>query len=130
MAKAAAPSHAVVTANRLIDGAVVFQNQAGIWIEQIADAVVLEGAALDAAVEAGKASERRQEVVESYPVEVDVREGIPVPVRQRERVRALGPTIRTDLGKQAAGAHLPDADHDSAARPALGRTHKVEGSSR
>jgi hypothetical protein len=130
MAKQAALSHAVVTANRLTDGAVVFQDNAGTWVEQIAQAAVLEGTALDAAVAAGKVSEHRQEVVESYPVEVDVREGIPVPVRQRERVRALGPTIRTDLGKQAAGAHLPDADHDSAARPALGRTHKVEGSSR
>jgi hypothetical protein len=130
MAKSAAPSHAVITANRLRDGIVVFQSPAGQWIEQIADAAVLEGDALTAAVEAGKQAERRQEVVESYPVEVDVRDGVPVPVRQRERVRALGPTIRTDLGKQADGAHLPEADHDSAVRPALGRTHKVEGSSR
>jgi hypothetical protein len=130
MAKEASLSQAVITANRLIDGAVVFRNDAGLWVEQIADAAVLEGPALDAAIEAGKQSERRQEVVESYPVEVDVREGIPVPVRQRERVRALGPTIRTDLGKQAAGAHLPAGTLESAVRPAAGRTHKVEGSSR
>ena len=40
-------------------------------------------------------------VVDPYEIEVDTGTGSPVPVRFREKIRALGPTVRLDLGKQA-----------------------------
>ena len=42
-----------------------------------------------------------REVVDVLPIEVSVENGAIRPVVYRERVRALGPSGRTDLGKQS-----------------------------
>ena len=42
----------------------------------------------------------------SYAVPVEIRNGHVVPKALREAIRAAGPTIRRDLGKQAEG-HAP-----------------------
>lgn len=99
-----------VTANRLLDGAVVWLTAAGDWSVSVRDAAVYaDDAAVKAGLEAALASEARQEVVASYAIDVTVEtqgpeaQG-PWPVKIRERIRAAGPTVRTDLGQQAATA--------------------------
>ncbi len=90
-----------ITANRLIDGEVVFWRN-GAWVEQFAKAELFyDSAALDAAVAAGKA--QPTVVVEVYPIDVTEQDGVTVPVSYRERLRALGPTNEPTHGKQAQG---------------------------
>jgi hypothetical protein len=43
-------------------------------------------------------------VVDPYLIEVTREGAVPRPVRLREAIRARGPTVRPDLGKQAEGA--------------------------
>ncbi len=91
----------IVTANRLIDGIVVFQDAAGGWSEDFARAAAHEDAtgALARAGEDAAASL----VVDPYAVEVELRNGHYAPKALREAIRASGPTVRRDLGKQAEG---------------------------
>jgi sulfite reductase (NADPH) hemoprotein beta-component len=42
-------------------------------------------------------------VVEPYAIELEMRAGHLAPKALRERIRASGPTVRSDLGKQAQG---------------------------
>ena len=54
-------------------------------------------------LETAQQAERNQEVVDPQLIEVTIEGGVPVPVKRREAIRAKGPTIRPDLGKQAEG---------------------------
>jgi sulfite reductase (NADPH) hemoprotein beta-component len=85
----------VITANDLRSGLVVFLDQEGGWTVDIAEARVLEdGADLDGAVAVANAQVAAQVVLEAYPIDVTVTDGVPVPVRLRERIRAeRGPTV-------------------------------------
>jgi hypothetical protein len=85
----------VITANDLRDGLVVFLDQEGGWTVHIAEARVVEdGPDLDSAVAFAKAQSDAQVVLEAYPIDVDVKDGVPVPARLRERIRAdRGPTV-------------------------------------
>ena len=94
----------MITANRLSDGVVVFLDVAGGWTEDFHCAAVFdaapvrqEGLALAAAAAAANA------IVDPYPIELEMRAGHLAPKALRERIRATGPTVRTDLGKQAQG---------------------------
>jgi hypothetical protein len=94
----------IITANRLIDGVVVFQDATGGWAEDFARAVVHETAeAAKAALEVAKQSELADVVVEPYAIVVEFRNGHYAPKALREAIRATGPTVRLDLGKQALG---------------------------
>ncbi|MCO5064034.1 MAG: DUF2849 domain-containing protein [Rhizobiaceae bacterium] len=95
----------VLTANRLIDGEAIWYSDENGWQETI------EGAALAA----DKAAEERLEAIgraafaENFALDVDLIDvqlvdGRTVPLRLRERIRAAGPTNRTDHGKQARAA--------------------------
>jgi hypothetical protein len=100
----------VMTANRLADGEVVFLATRG-WVEEIDRATLAtteeQAKALDAL---GRQAVAVNEVVDAYLVEV-VKEGGRVrPLKLREYLRTLGPSVRTDLGKQARNggdAHVP-----------------------
>ena len=84
----------VITANRLSDGLVVFLNEAGGWPLAIAEARLLEdGPELDAALAYAKAQHDARVVVEPYAIDVELKDGVPEPVRLRERIRAEGPTV-------------------------------------
>jgi hypothetical protein len=91
-----------LTANRLIDGEVVFW-RAGQWVERFSDADLFE--ADDAAAEDAAAAGKTQTtiVVDAYLIDVDQGPAGPAPVSYRERIRALGPTNEPDHGKQAEG---------------------------
>ncbi|MEX0853939.1 MAG: DUF2849 domain-containing protein [Bauldia sp.] len=85
----------VITANDLGDGLVVFLDRDGGWTHLIAEARVLEdGSELDAATAHAKAQHDARVIVEPYPIDVTVTDGVPAPVRLRERIRAdRGPTV-------------------------------------
>lgn len=92
----------VLTANRLIDGAVVYLATNGAWVEALDGARVFDSKAdAEAALQVGVEAERRLVIVHAYLFDV-VQAGDRVkPVKQREVIRAAGPTVRRDLGKQA-----------------------------
>jgi len=85
----------VVTANDLRDGLVVFLAPDGGWSHDIAASRVLEdGADLDSALAYAKAQHDARIIVEPYPIDVTVTNGVPIPQRLREKIRAdRGPTI-------------------------------------
>lgn len=93
----------ILTANDLLEGDVVFLADGG-WSRNHRLARIArtpeEAKALEAVGAAEKAARR---IVDPYLVEVAIdADGAPLPVRYRERLRTLGPTVRLDLGKQAA----------------------------
>lgn len=98
----------IITANRLVDGVVVFLGVRG-WVEEIGRATVATTPDEVRALEMlGRQSEAVNEVVDAYLVEVAERDGTLRPVKLREHLRTLGPSVRTDLGKQVWGnSHVP-----------------------
>ncbi len=99
----------VLTANRLTDGEAVWYAADGSWIEAIDGSELSSDKASDEKLEeAGKAAFAANEVVDVNLIDVDLVDGAIVPQRLRERIRAAGPTNRTDLGKQARPA--PNAE--------------------
>ncbi|MDP6343776.1 MAG: DUF2849 domain-containing protein [Alphaproteobacteria bacterium] len=94
-----------VTANRLHDGFVVYLSADGGWSERIADCRLArdgdEERRLLAAAEQDAALGR---VIGPYTFAVEVSERQIRPLGQREILRTLGPSVRTDLGYQAIGA--------------------------
>ena len=95
-----------ITANRLIDGEVVFWN-AGRWVERFADAQLFEANGDDALA---SAQTQATVVVEPYFIDVtEVPTGGLAPVSYRERLRALGPTNLPHHGKQAEGGAAIEA---------------------
>ncbi len=101
----------VLTANRLIDGTVVYW-RAGQWVEALSDADVF-GSEDDgkAAFAAAQPSVTGNVVVNPYLFDVHVDRA---PVKEREIIRAAGPSIHADLGKQAEGL-TPDSVRRAAA---------------
>jgi hypothetical protein len=96
--------HRIVTANRLSDGVVVFQDANGAWIEDFNRAAVLsDEGVLAAALARAQQSAADNEIIEPYAVELESRAGHFAPKALREAIRASGPTVRRDLGKQAHG---------------------------
>ena len=90
-----------ITANRLVDGLVVFWTQDGSWTERLSEALVADEETLAPLL--AKAEAQDTVVVGAYLI--DVASGGPgvQASRNREDIRAKGPTIRVDLGKQAEG---------------------------
>ena len=93
----------VISANRLDNGIVVYLTAYGDWTERLAHAQVIDGkdqgeAALDVAFGAVEACI----VVDPYLIDIDDSGGERRPTLNRELIRAKGPTVRLDLGKQTA----------------------------
>ena len=86
----------VVTANRLVDGIVVYLAPDGGWVEELARAKLAgdeeETKALES--EAAKAVAERR-VVAVYPMAVALRDGAVDPLSVRERIRAAHRTTLT-----------------------------------
>ncbi len=95
----------VVTANRLQDGEVVYLAPRGRFVDCLADAALAEDAAAEAALLAiARQAIAERLVVGAYSFEVVAGADGIVPTSTRERIRATGPSVRRDLGKQAAAA--------------------------
>lgn len=98
----------VVIANRLSDGIVVFLAAApgsrrGEWKLRLSEAsVARDDARAKELLELGLAAAKEaHQVIDPYLIEVEQTEEGLRPTLYRERIRCLGPTVRTDLGKQA-----------------------------
>lgn len=94
----------VVTGNRLNDGIVIYLNAAGGWSERLTEARIADGD--EAAAEILRLAEQREQtvrVVAPYLIDVVIENGLPRAESKREAIRATGPTVRRDLGKQADG---------------------------
>ena len=100
----------MLTANRLVDGDVLYW-KSGRWVLALADGEVFaEPAAAEAALAAAQKDVAANIVVAPYLFDVKVADGRIRPVKEREIIRAAGPTIRTDTGKQADKA--PSAERE------------------
>ncbi len=94
----------VMTANRLRDGDVVYLTRSGIWSEKIDDAVLaLEPLAVKALEERASKDVISTLVTGTYLFDAERVGGKIRATHFRERMRTLGPSVRLDLGKQAAG---------------------------
>jgi hypothetical protein len=106
MARARPGTLKVLTANDLLSGDVVFLHADGRWQTALQGARVAATPAEAESLEAlATAPETEAETVGAYLIDV-VRDagGTLAPVRYREALRTLGPSVRTDLGRQAEAA--------------------------
>jgi hypothetical protein len=92
----------VLTGNRLSDGVVIYLTADGTWYEWLQAARVAQSEAEEAALTAaGEEAVQQQLVVAPYLMEVRVSAAGPQPLKLREFIRASGPTVRVDVGKQS-----------------------------
>jgi hypothetical protein len=95
------PLPVILVANELVDGDVVFRTASG-WSLDHRDALIAGNAEAADALEAeGRAEMAANRVIDAYLVDVVLDGNGPLPRHYRERLRTLGPSVRTDLGKQA-----------------------------
>ena len=114
----ATPTLQMLTANRLRDGDVVYWRADG-WVQAFGEADVFAADAdAKAALATAQKSVAENAVVNPYLFDVRNEEGGITPVKERELIRAAGPTVRGDLGKQAAGLTPEQVLRASAARDA------------
>ena len=93
----------IISANRLGDGIVVYMTASGGWDEGIAQARVVDGEDQgEAALDLASGAVALSIIVDPYLIDIDNSGSEPRPTRNRELIRALGPTVRRDIGKQAA----------------------------
>lgn len=87
----------VITANRLIDGIVVYLAPDGGWVEELAQARLANSEDEVKALEneAAKAVAERK-VVAAYPMDVAIEGGVPVALSVREKIRAAHRTTLTE----------------------------------
>ena len=98
----ATPSPQMLTANRLKDGDVLYW-KAGDWVESLKDGEVFaDSAPADAALAAAQGYVGDNVVVNPYLFDVRADASGIHPVKEREIIRAAGPSVREDLGKQAS----------------------------
>ena len=90
----------MVTANRLIDGVVVYMKADNDWSENFTDGAVWpDKASADNALVASEEAVKARLVVGPYLFEVAVTDGGPQPVSARERIRATHlPTFEPEVG--------------------------------
>jgi hypothetical protein len=101
-----APVFKMLTSNRLRDGDVLYRKGKD-WVLSLAEAdVYADDAAADAALAAAQAELGQNIVVAPYLFEVRKDADGIRPVKEREIIRAAGPTVRADLGKQAGQVNV------------------------
>jgi len=97
----------VVTGNRLHDGIVIFLGEDGGWTPNIEKARIATSEEEAKVLEdLAKAGVKARLVVNPYLIEVVSDAAGVKPVRYRERLRAYGPSIHPDFGRQDVPAHL------------------------
>jgi uncharacterized protein DUF2849 len=83
---------AVVTANRLADGAVIYRTADRQWTTDLAGAAVATTSDAASALLAA-ARDDLVKVVDPYVAPVELTDGLPRPGNLRERIRSAGPTV-------------------------------------
>lgn len=99
----------IATANRLIDGTVVFLGYDGEWTGSVDEARVAERD--DDVAELTAEAEASAEVVGAYLIEAEVSSSESAgrtvrPCRYKERIRAYGPSIHQAFAKKAVPEHF------------------------
>lgn len=100
----------ILTGNELVSGAAVYLRADGVWGEDLQAARLFgkgQTAERDAAIAATKATGR---IVSLEIEEIDQVDGVIVPRRLRERIRAAGPTAPLTLNGQAYDRQHLDQD--------------------
>jgi len=83
-----------ITANRLSDGLVVFLTGGREWSLSVDDAALLaDGPDLEEGLAFGKEQHAARVILDPYAIDMETVGDRTLPVRLRERIRALGPTI-------------------------------------
>lgn len=114
-----------LTANRLIDGDVVFW-KSGQWVEGFGDAERFDDPAAAEAAE-GQAKSQTTVVIDPYLIDLMESDGLWAPLSYRERIRALGPTNHPTHGKQAQGGEVVEAlMHADGAARSSGRVNLIK----
>ncbi len=91
-----------ITGNRLADGEVVYFSQTGEWETDFLKAEIMDGEeAVGTRLKQAMPHDIELKVIGIYPFEVKQEAAGFSPISVRETIRAAGPTIRKDLGKQA-----------------------------
>jgi hypothetical protein len=123
-----APSISVLTANRLGDGTVVFLDFEGAWSENLAEALVARSPdEVRQLQDRGTYDAVQNLVVEPYLVEVREAGGSLVPIRYRERVRVVGPSILDDVpGYVEPAAVVRQAHHEVGDRSNDGEADRAQ----
>lgn len=94
-------SSQIITANRLIDGRVVFLTQDLSWSSDLGNAQVFpDPASAEGGIKSAQTSAANGEIVDPYAISVSLTDGRAAPTLLRERIRADGPTI--EAGPKAA----------------------------
>ena len=102
MAHPPATGPQMLTANALRQGEVLYWKKGG-WVQDFAQGEVFrEPAAANAAMDAAQSFVIGNQIVAPYLFEVREENGKIRPVKEREIIRGLGPSIRPDTGKQAS----------------------------
>ena len=91
----------VLTANRLAPGEVVYWTGSGGWQPALQQAEVFDDGSAEAALTSAADWVRRCEIVAPYVFPVRLEKGQIIPASAREAIRANGPSVRPDLGKQS-----------------------------
>ena len=100
------PALQILTANRLKTGEVLYWRR-GDWVESFGQAELFSEAALaEAALAAAQAFVTANQVVSPYLFEVRQDKAGLHPAKEREIIRSLGPSVRSDTGKQAEHVSL------------------------
>jgi uncharacterized protein DUF2849 len=93
----------VLTANLLVGGEVVYLRADGHWSEELnaADVYISRGEA-DEGERVAADAVKDQKILDPYLFVVERSGNVIIPTSVREKIRASGPTVRLDLGRQAA----------------------------
>jgi hypothetical protein len=103
----------MLTSNRLKTGDVLYRKGDG-WVLTLAEGeVYATQAEADAALAAANAELVRNDFVAPYLFEVREKDGVVVPVKEREIIRAAGPTVHRHTGKQAGQHQTTQQNVDS-----------------
>ncbi|MFT8430802.1 MAG: DUF2849 domain-containing protein [Acetobacter orientalis] len=93
-----AQGQSVLTANRLLDGRIVWLAADGSWQLQLDRAKIFSNDHIEAALAEHAALAQQQELVGVYGVQVhENAQGILTPVTSREQIRAAGPSVHPEF---------------------------------
>lgn len=97
----------MITANRLLDGIVVWRAADGTWCTRISDAALVPNAEVNALLDTLKPEAQTLGLVGIYGVQVrNTEEGAIEPVTARERIRAFGPSVHPEFSPFKEVSHV------------------------
>ena len=103
------PAH-IISANDLIEGDVVYLTAQKDWSGNILDAHVVEDKdQLEEFNQIGQEAIKNNQVIDAHAVPVTVEDNIIIPRHIKERIRAKGPSIHPQFGKQSENEQIANA---------------------